>query len=178
LFLVPGSDTDRVMDELRAQFPDAALFLRSNAELRKDIFDIFDQTFAITRILQVMALLVAVCGIALTLLVLARERVAELALYGSLGALRTQIFRLFVSEGLSIGVIGLGLGLAGGVGLGLILMYVINPMYFGWTIRPAWPAAAVLQQMATILSAALVASIYPALRASRTPARELSRDDL
>jgi hypothetical protein len=34
----------------------------------------------------------------------------------------------------------------------------------------------VLQQIGTILAAAVVASLYPAIMASRTPATELSRD--
>ena len=43
----------------------------------------------------VLALLIAVCGITLTLIVLARERISELALYRALGARRRQIFRVF-----------------------------------------------------------------------------------
>ena len=178
LFLDPGVDAGRVVDRLRRDFESAPLVVRSNRELRTEVLHLFDQTFAITRILQVMALIVAASGVSLTLLILARERVAELALYRALGALRTQIFRVFLGEGLAIGVFGMALGLAGGIGLAAILIYVINPAYFGWTIRPAWPWGEVLQETVTILLAAAVASIYPALRASRMPVRELSRDDL
>ena len=35
-----------------------------------------------------------------------------------------------------------------------------------------------MQQTATILGAALLASLYPALRASQSPAAVLSRDDM
>jgi ABC-type lipoprotein release transport system permease subunit len=41
-----------------------------------------------------------------------------------------------------------------------------------------WPWGALAGQSATILAAAVLASLYPALRASRTPATELTRDDL
>ncbi|MEB3323244.1 MAG: ABC transporter permease, partial [Synechococcaceae cyanobacterium] len=94
LYLEPGRDPDRVVDEIRAGFPDVALLLRSNRTLRAEVFTIFEQTFAITQILQAMALLIAVCGITLTLLVLARERLSELALYRALGAQTRQIFGL------------------------------------------------------------------------------------
>ena len=50
--------------------------------------------------------------------------------------------------------------------------------YFGWTIQAHWPGWPVAQQYATILAAALLASLYPAFRASKTPATELSRDDI
>ena len=178
LYLHPGEDVEKVVDRFRARFRHWPLVIRSNQRLRTDILDIFDQTFAITRILQAMALLIATSGISLTLIILARERVAELALYRSLGALRRQIFRIFLGEGLGLGLLGLGLGLAGGTTLAAILIFLINRAYFGWTIRPAWPGGALLQEMVTILAAAVLASIYPAVRASRTPARELSREDL
>jgi putative ABC transport system permease protein len=57
-------------------------------------------------------------------------------------------------------------------------VFVINRAYFGWTIQLHWPWGAVAQQIATIVGAAVLASLYPALRASRTPATELSRDDV
>lgn len=178
LYLESGRDVEATVDELRARFADAPLRIRSNRALREEILLIFDQTFAVTRLLQAMSLLIAVCGVALTLLVLARERVSELALYRALGAQRRQIFRVFVGKGLGMSALGLVLGAAGGVGLALVLVFLVNPAYFGWTIQMHWPWGALAGQSATILAAAVLASLYPALRASRTPATELTRDDL
>jgi putative ABC transport system permease protein len=178
LYLEPGREPDRVVDELRARFGDQPLVIRENRRLRAEIFAIFDQTFAVTRILQAMSLVIAVSGITLTLLVLARERVSELALCRSLGATRRQLFVVFVGQGLGMGVLAVALGLLGGAALAAILVFAINRAYFGWTIQLAWPWGPVLRQVATILGAAVVASLYPALAASRVPATELSRDDL
>jgi putative ABC transport system permease protein len=178
LYLRPGAEPGRAIDELRARAGSAPLVFRSNRRLREEVFAIFDQTFAVTRLLQGMALLIAVAGITLTLLVLARERVAELALYRALGATRGQLFAHFVGKGLGMAGLALVLGAAGGVVLAGILVLVINRAYFGWTIQMYWPWRAVLEQLAAIVAAALVASLYPALRASATPATELSRDAL
>ncbi|MSS70008.1 MAG: FtsX-like permease family protein [Candidatus Latescibacteria bacterium] len=178
LYLSPGFDPERVVDELRARFAGYPLEVRSNRRLREEVFAIFDQTFAVTQILRGMSLLIAVCGITLTLLVLARERVSELALYRALGTQRRQVFRVFVGEGLSMGVMGLGIGVVGGFALAMILIFAINRAYFGWTIQVYWPWWQVAGQAATILTAAVMASLYPALRASQAPAGELSRDDI
>ncbi|MDH4350888.1 MAG: ABC transporter permease, partial [Gemmatimonadota bacterium] len=178
LYLEPDREADAVVDEIRARFPGAPLVLRSNRTLRAEVFTIFEQTFAITRILQAMALLIAVCGITLTLLVLARERLSELALYRALGAHTRQIFALFLIEGTGIGLLGLVLGAVGGGLLAAILIFVINRSFFGWTIQVAVPAGALAWQAVTILAAAALASLYPAWRASRTTAAELSRDDV
>jgi len=177
LYLLPGADPDAVADRIRARFPGAPLNLRSNRSLRAEVLRIFDQTFAVTRLLQVMALLVAATGITLTLLILARERRGELALYRALGAHRRQVFGFFVGKGLGIGVAGLALGLAGGAALAAVLIYLINRAYFGWTIQVAWPWSSLASAAATIVAAAVAASVYPALAASRAPAGQLSRDD-
>jgi putative ABC transport system permease protein len=178
LYLDDDFDPEETVDLVRSRFPEAPLSVRSNSRLRTEVLRIFDQTFAITRILQVMSLIVAATGIALALIVLARERLSELALYRALGATRRQIFRIFLGKGMAIGVLALLMGAAGGLILACILIYVVNRAYFGWTIQFHWPLPELAQQAVTILLAAVAASLYPALRASQTPATELSRDDL
>jgi len=178
LYLEAGQDTERVVDELKARYAGTPLRIRSNRRLRERVFKIFDQTFAVTRLLQAMSLLIAVCGITLTLLILARERISELAVCRAVGAIRQQLFWIFVGKGVGMGLLGLGLGLVGGIALAGILIFVITRAYFGWTIQVYWPWLPVLQQTFTILAAAVLASLYPALRASQAPVTELSRDDM
>ena len=178
LYLEPGSNADGVVADLRDALSHTPLEIRSNRRLREEVIAIFDQTFAVTRLLQFMSLLIAVCGIALMLLVMAREQASELALCRSLGARGRQLFGVFVGKGLSMGVMGLALGSAGGVLLAGLLIYVINRSYFGWTIQPHVDWRPIGQQAATILAAAVLASLYPALRARQTSAAALSRDDL
>jgi putative ABC transport system permease protein len=178
LYLRDDVDAEAFVDRLKGRFVDLPLLIRSNRLLRAEVMRIFDETFAITGVLQAMSLLIAVAGIMLTLLVIARERISELALYRALGAARRQIFGIFVGKGLSMGLLAIALGTVGGVALAAILVYVINRSYFGWTIQVHVPWRALLEQGGTILAATVAASLYPALRAARTPATELSRDDV
>jgi len=178
LYLQPGMDAELAVDGLRSRFAGLPLRFRSNRDLRERVFRIFDQTFAVTELLRMMSLLIAVCGITLTLLVMARERVSELALYRALGAERIQIFRTYLGKGIGMALYGLALGGAGGVLLAFILIFVINPAYFGWTIALHWPLSSLAVEAAAILVAAAAASIYPAWRAARTPATELRREDV
>ena len=178
VYLEPGIDADGVIDQLRAELPLAALEMRSNRRLRQEAMEIFDQTFAITRLLQLIGLLIAVCGITLMLLVLGREQLPELALYRSIGATRRQIFGLFVGKGLGMGLMGLTMGAVGGTALAMVLIFVINRAYFGWTIQVHWPWVALAEQGLTILAATVIASLYPAAKASRTAAAELRREDV
>ncbi len=73
---------------------------------------------------------------------------------------------------------GVALGLLGGIALAAILIYVVNPKFFGWTIQTYVPWSSLVIEIATIFGAAMVASVYPAMRAARTPATELTREDV
>ncbi len=177
LYLDEGTDPEQVVTALAARLPEVPLEIRSNARLRAEVFRIFDQTFLVTRTLQLVTLLVAALGVATTLLVIAEEGRSEVALARSLGADRPQVFRVFLGKGAGIGVVGVILGLTGGMGLAWILVHLINRAYFGWSIRADWGALFMVPEFASIGAAVLLASLYPAWKASRTPAVELKRDD-
>jgi putative ABC transport system permease protein len=178
LYLLPGADVEAVVARLRTALEEVPLVIRSNRTLRAEVLAIFEETFAVTRLLQGMGLLIAVAGIALSLLVLARERSGEIALYRALGATRAQVFRVFLGRGLGIAVFGLGLGMAGGAALAAVLVHLVNPAFFGWSLGLHWPLGALAAQAATILAAAGLASLAPAAMAARVRATELSRDAL
>jgi len=77
-----------------------------------------------------------------------------------------------------MGILGLGLGLGGGVGLAALLILVINREWFGWTIQPAIDGPAIIQQIAIILAASVLAAVYPAFQAGLSSPGQLTRDDL
>ncbi len=177
LHLKPGADAEAVAAGIESRHPRGSLRVRSNRGLKDDVLYVFDQTFAVTRILQVMSLIIAACAITLTLLVVAQEKASEIALYRTLGAFRRQVFRLFVSKGTAMAFLGLVLGFAGGIGLGVTLIFVIQKSYFGWSIEWTWPWLTLAGEALAIVCAAVLASLYPAFKASRTPATELCHAD-
>jgi putative ABC transport system permease protein len=178
VYLEAGLDTEAVIDGLKGRFAGVPLEMRSNRRLRAEVMSIFDQTFAVTRLLRAMSLLIAAAGITMTMLVIARERSSEIALYRALGASRPQIFRVTLGQGLAMSSVGLALGAAGGSALAAILIFVINKAWFGWTIAPHVPWLDLVRDGLIILAVATLASLYPAVRATRIPATDLSRDDL
>jgi putative ABC transport system permease protein len=178
LFVPEGTDPERLVDVILRELSDLPITAHSNRRLRAESLEVFDETFRVTRLLQLMALLVAATGIALTLVVLARERLSELALFRALGATRGQVFRVFVGEGLGMGALGLLLGAAGGAILALDLVFVVNRAYFGWTLQLHWPVLDLLVQAAIVIATSILAAVYPAFLASRTSAAELAREDV
>ena len=177
LHLRPGADAEAVAAGIESRHPRGSLRVRSNQRLKDDVLHVFDQTFAVTRILQVMSLIIAACAITLTLLVVAQEKASEIALYRTLGAYRRQVFLLFVSKGTAMAFLGLAMGYAAGIALGVILIFVIQKSYFGWSIEWTWPWLPLAGEALAIVCAAVLASLYPAFKASRTPANELCHAD-
>jgi putative ABC transport system permease protein len=178
VYLRPGARPDAVRDRLLARLgADHRLYIHTNATLRAEVLRIFDATFAITYGLEAVAIVVAVLGVAGTLLTLILERRRELSLLRLVGADLGQIRRMIVIEAGLLGVISQALGLAAGLVLSLILIYVINVQSFGWTIQFHVPAGFLLQAMTVVLVATALAGVYPArLAAGFRPADEMSAE--
>ncbi|HEY5894754.1 MAG TPA: FtsX-like permease family protein [Chthoniobacterales bacterium] len=170
VYLKRPADIERVADEFRQQFAGAGEFsVLENRMIRERIFKIFDQTFAITSLLRVIAIVVAIAGIILTLSMLVTERVRDLAVLRAVGAGADQIRRLVLVEAGLIGGLSAVLGLVTGSGLAVILTFVVNKAFFGWTIQLAWPWLLLGATPFWLIPVALVAGWFPAWRASRLP---------
>lgn len=161
-----GGAQASVVQAVRQAAAPYPVVVRTHGALRADALRVFDQTFAVTLLLQAMALAVAAAGVALSLLVMAREEAWDIATCRALGATRGQVFRFHLGKGAGLAGIGGVLGLAGGGGLAAVLIYVTNRAYFGWTVQFGVPAFSLAQQCAFLLLTAVAASWWPAFRAS------------
>jgi putative ABC transport system permease protein len=133
------------------------------SQLRGSIFQIFDETFAITSVLLLVALIIAAMGIVTTLTVLILERARQLNTLFCIGGSRNQIRSMILWEAVYMVLIGEFAGLACGFILSYILIFVINRQSFGWTFiyRVDWSALSM--SIPLIVLTALGASL-PALR--------------
>ena len=174
VYLKEGHDPEQVRSELLAGLPsESRLFLHTNASLKTEVLRIFDNTFTITYALEIIAVAVAILGVATTLVTLILDRRPELALLRWTGAEQRQIRKMVVIEATALGAVSQGLGVVAGILLSLILVFVINVQSFGWTIQYHLPAGFLVQSSLLILLATALSGIYPAYRAGRMkPARQ------
>ncbi len=176
IYLSPGADPQAVRQEILRRLPTReALVVFSNRELKARILEIFDQTFAITYALEVVALVVAALGILNTLIASVLERTREIGILRSVGFTRGGVQRTILCEAAIMGTLANVLGALSGVALSLILIYVINKQSFGWTIQFTLPARLIADYAALTLAASLAAGCLPAWRASRLPIAEAVR---
>ncbi len=164
-----------VRRELMERFDGTAgVHIFTNRALRDEVLRIFDSTFAITYALQAVAVMVALLGIVGTLMTLVIERRRELGILRAVGASRAQVRAMVVAEAAMLGTISQVAGLAIGLLLAVILVYVVNVQSFGWTIHLMIPWMPLAQMWVLVTAATLLAGVYPAHRAmqERAPVME------
>jgi putative ABC transport system permease protein len=168
LNLKPGSDPDALANEFRSAFGQDGLYsIYSNAALRGRIFEIFDQTFAVTLVLRSISVLVAAVGVLLALIILTAERSREIGTLRAVGASRGQVVVLFLYEAGMIGLVSSVVGVLSGACLAMVLTWVVNKAFFGWTIDLAFPVGVLASTPLWIVPVAILAAILPALRAAQ-----------
>ncbi len=168
IYAAPGVSVDALVDALEVAVPaEERLLINSNRGLKAGTLEVFDRTFAITSVLQLLATIVAFIGILSALLALQLERGRELGMLRATGMTPRQIWRLVLTEtglvGLAAGVLAMPVGLL----VALLLIFVINRRSFGWTLNFQFDPALLLQAVLLALVAALLAGVYPAWRMGR-----------
>ena len=169
VFIDPGNpERQRLIEEVRKKAGALGLPVSTRGELRGRILEVFDATFALTRSMRLLAIVVAFFGIAGALLTLFIEREREFGIYRALGFSTRQVAVMTLLEGLGMGMVSLALGALVGTVLALILIKVINVRSFNWTIffYPAW--GPYLTAALTASLASMGAALYPIWKVLRT----------
>jgi putative ABC transport system permease protein len=168
LYLNRSTSSETIQNDLNAHFGQRyVLTLLPNRDIRKVVFDTFDQTFAVTYALQLIALVVAAIGVFDTLVSMTLERTSEFASLRAMGASRLQIQKLALWEFALLGGVAWILGTLAGAALAAQMIWVINKQFFGWTIFPTFEPIVLLQALGLALGAALGAGFWPARTAAR-----------
>ncbi len=178
IFLPSGTDPEGARRRLLAALGDRFLvevFL--NRELRREVLQVFNRTFAITTALQWVAVAVAMVAVATVLSALLAERGRELGLLRALGAGRGQLARVVLAQGGLLGLIGAAGGLGAGLAVGVILVKVVNLQSFAWTLELRLPWAGILMTGSVVALGSLVAAAAPAAAAWRLAPAEVLREE-
>jgi putative ABC transport system permease protein len=153
LWLQPGASSQAVESAIRDVLPATQYDLRTPPELRRLSLQAFDRTFAITYLLELVAVLIGLFGIAAGISAQVLARRGEFGVLRHLGFTRAQIATMLAIEGTVLGALGVVVGLLTGGVVSLILIYVVNRQSFHWSMDLAAPGA-----LLTALSCVLVAA--------------------
>jgi putative ABC transport system permease protein len=167
IYAKPGVD----LADLRTRLIRAVLPLRidveTTRELRKLVIAIFNRTFAITYALYIISIAIAVLGVVSTLFALVLERKRDIGLLRYLGFTIRDVRSMVLYEAAYVGALGGLTGIASGLLLALLLIFVINRQAFGWLIELHIPWDFLAESFGLVIVVALVAGIYPSNVAAR-----------
>ena len=131
----------------------ALLELASVSQLRAISLRIFDRSFAVTYWLQAVAIAIGLFGVAASFSAQVLARRKEFGLLAHLGLTRRQILTVVAGEGAAWTAIGALAGLALGLAVSTILVHVVNPQSFHWTMDLMLPWLRLLALCAAVVVA-------------------------
>ena len=169
LWLAPGARLDEVQQRVRALAGEPALLdFAATTRLRAMSLSIFDRSFAVTYYLQAVAIVIGLAGIAASFSaqVLARRR--EFGLLVHLGLTRRQIVGIVAAEGAAWTAAGALAGLLLGLAVAVVLVHVVNPQSFHWTMEMLLPWG----RLAALCAAVIVAGSVTAALSARAAASQ------
>jgi len=167
VYLKPGVSLDQGQRAVERVIAGRRVAVVRNRTLRDQAIQVFDRTFAITYVLEALAVFVAVTGVGGALLALVIDRRREFGLLRFLGAANPQIRGIILFEAGLLGALANVAGVALGLALSLLLIRVINKQSFGWTIQFHWPVLVLLSALSIVYAATILSALYPARIATR-----------
>jgi putative ABC transport system permease protein len=161
LWLADGVDAESVSNRIRAALGRNGDYdIAVPREIRRRSLIVFDRTFAVTYILEAVAVLIGLFGISASTSSQVLARRGEFGMLRHLGVTRGEIGRMLAFEGAALGAIGVAAGLLVGSIVSVILIYVVNRQSFHWTMDVHVPWALLAALSLVLIAAAALTSAF------------------
>ncbi len=157
LFAARSGSVDALEASVRSLPFGKALQTMSAGEIRSMSLKIFDRSFAVTYLLEAIAIAIGLSGVAASFSSQTLARSKEFGMLRHVGVTRGQVLGILAFEGGFLTLLGVACGFALGLVISLILVYVVNPQSFHWTMGLHLPWT-LLASVAAVLVGASVAT--------------------
>ena len=178
MWLQAGTIPAQAANNLRASLHNNnRLDIAEPGEVRRLSLKIFDRSFTVTYLLEAVAIIVGLFGIAASFGGQALARAREFGMLRHIGVTRRQIGLMLALEGALLTTLGVLAGLLLGWVIALILIHVVNPQSFHWTMNTHMPWALLSSVAATLIFAAAITAWLSGRSAMSVQAVRAVRDD-
>jgi putative ABC transport system permease protein len=146
-------------------------------EIRAISLKIFDRSFAVTYLLEGVAIIIGLFGVAATFSAQTLSRAKEFGMLRHIGIARRQILLLLAGEGALLAGLAIAAGFVLGGCISLILVFIVNPQSFHWTmsLHLPWPLLATVAAV-LLMSAAMTALISGRMAVAGSAVRSVRED--
>jgi putative ABC transport system permease protein len=177
LWIKAGQSPQQVAQRLLARIQAPAAQFWQPDQIRALSLRVFDATFRVTYQLEWAAIAIGLAALAATFSAQAIARTREFGMLRHLGVSRAQILALLAGEAILVTVLAAALGLGAGLGVAWILVAVVNPQSFHWTMDLRVPAGSLAALGAALLLSAALTSTLAGRRALSIGAVRAVKDD-
>jgi putative ABC transport system permease protein len=135
LWLQPGTSAETAMHAIRERIgPNIEIDIVLPGETRTRLLRSFDSLFAIIYLLLVVAVVIGLFSIGVNASAQVLARRAEFGVLRHLGFTRRQVGTVVSIEGLALGTLGVLAGLLMGGVISAVMIYIVTPQSFHWTM--------------------------------------------
>jgi putative ABC transport system permease protein len=172
---------DASAEQLRAQLESlpftSSLEFAEPGEIRAISLKIFDRSFAVTYLLEGVAIIIGLFGVAATFSAQTLSRAKEFGMLRHIGITRRQILLLLAGEGALLAGLAIAAGFVLGGCISLILVFIVNPQSFHWTmsLHLPWSLLATVA-VVLLLSAAMTALMSGRMAVAGSAVRSVRED--
>lgn len=138
----------------------SALEFSKPDQIRALSLNIFDRSFMVTYLLEAVAIVIGLLGVAASFSAQTLARTKEFGILRHIGVTRRQILGMLAVEGGLLTGLGIVLGFVLGWCISLILVFIVNPQSFHWTMQLSMPWKGLIAvSLVLLVSAALTALV-------------------
>ncbi|WP_192892212.1 ABC transporter permease [Vibrio bathopelagicus] len=159
----------QVYEQLRQQLNLHPSQLYDQAQIKSLALDIFSQTFAITRALNGVTLMVAVIGLFCACFMLLDARKAAIARLYALGVSQRKLMAMVVGQIVVLVTFTLIVAIPLGAMIGYVLTDIVTLRAFGWSLNYLWSWSDALSIPAITILVAVIATLIPLWRLVSKP---------
>lgn len=170
LQLKPGADPVKVRDAVRARLKDVPqIRVSTQEELLGQVRAVMQSAFAVTKALELIAVLIAVFGIINTMTAQVLDRRRVFGLLRAVGATGRQVAMLVVLEAVALGVSAVLLGAGAGLVFGRIFTEEVIAGQTTWQIPLLFPTGPLIEASVLAVLVAGLAGLWPARTVAKQP---------
>lgn len=158
-----------VYEQLRTELNLHPSQLYDQAQIKSIALDIFSQTFAITRALNGVTLMVAIIGLFTACFMLLDARKAAIARLYALGVNRKKLMAMVIGQIAALISFTLVIALPLGALVGYVLTDIVTLRAFGWSLNYLWDWSDALSIAAVTIVVGVIATLIPLWRLVSKP---------
>ncbi|HEY4380057.1 MAG TPA: FtsX-like permease family protein [Acidobacteriaceae bacterium] len=171
--LKPGESPPAVKQEIqRLTAGSEHAIVYTNSEFRNWIGSLVDTFFILNYMQLVVAVIVAVVGIANTLIISVAERRREFGIVRAIGGYCSQIRRMVLLEAFSISVVGVIVGAIAALFNIQFMSHTVSTILAGYDVPFYFPWKLILEAFPAVIAVSLLAGWIPARHAMQVPVIE------